>query len=127
MINRIIHFSVYNRGVVLFATALLAGLGWFSFSHLSIDAVPDITDTQVQIFTTVAGLSAEEVERSVTFPVENAMAGIAGVRQVRSLSRFGLSVVNVVFQDDTEIYRARQMVSERLQSITNELPTSVSG
>lgn len=125
MINRIIHFSVYNRGVVLFATALLAGLGWFSFSHLSIDAVPDITDTQVQIFTTVAGLSAEEVERSVTFPVENAMAGIAGVRQVRSLSRFGLSVVNVVFQDDTEIYRARQMVSERLQSITNELPTSV--
>lgn len=125
MINRIIHFSVYHRGVVLFVTALLAGLGWFSFSHLSIDAVPDITDTQVQVFTTISGLSAEEVERSVTFPVENAMAGIAGVRQVRSLSRFGLSVVNVVFHDGADIYRARQMVSERLQGITNELPKSV--
>lgn len=125
MINRIIHFSVYNRAAVLFATALLAALGWYSFNHLSIDAVPDITDTQVQVFTTIPGLSAEEVERSVTFPVENSMAGIDGVRQVRSLSRFGLSVINVVFQDGADIYRARQMVSERLQGLSNELPKSV--
>lgn len=125
MINRIIHVSVYHRGVVLFATVLLAGLGWYSFSHLSIDAVPDITNTQVQVFASVSGLSAEEIERSVTFPVENAMAGIAGVTQVRSLSRFGLSVVNVVFQDGADIYRARQMVSERLQGIANELPKAV--
>lgn len=125
MINRIIHFSVYHRGVVLFMTALLAGLGWYSFSHLSIDAVPDITDTQVQVFSTIGGLSAEEVERNVTFPVENSMAGIAGVRQVRSLSRFGLSVVNVVFHDGADIYRARQMVSERLQGLSNELPKGV--
>lgn len=125
MINRIIHFSVYNRAAVLIATALLAALGWYSFNHLSIDAVPDITDTQVQVFTTIGGLSAEEVERSVTFPVENAMAGIAGVTQVRSLSRFGLSVVNIVFNDGADIYRARQMVSERLQGLSNELPKSV--
>ena len=125
MINRIIHFSVYHRGVVLFMTALLAGLGWYSFNHLSIDAVPDITDTQVQVFSTVGGLSAEEVERNVTFPVENSMAGIAGVRQVRSLSRFGLSVVTVVFHDGADIYRARQMVSERLQGLSNELPKGV--
>lgn len=125
MINRIIHFSVYHRGVVLFMTALLAGLGWYSFSHLSIDAVPDITDTQVQVFSTIGGLSAEEVERNVTFPVENSMAGIAGVKQVRSLSRFGLSVVNVVFHDGADIYRARQMVSERLQGLSNELPKGV--
>lgn len=125
MINRIIHFSVYHCGVVLFMTALLAGLGWYSFSHLSIDAVPDITDTQVQVFSTIGGLSAEEVERNVTFPVENSMAGIAGVKQVRSLSRFGLSVVNVVFHDGADIYRARQMVSERLQGLSNELPKGV--
>lgn len=125
MINRIIHFSVYHRGVVLFMTALLAGLGWYSFNHLSIDAVPDITDTQVQVFSTIGGLSAEEVERNVTFPVENSMAGIAGVRQVRSLSRFGLSVVTVVFHDGADIYRARQMVSERLQGLSNELPKGV--
>lgn len=125
MINRIIHFSVYNRGVVLFVTALLAGLGWYSFNHMSIDAVPDITDTQVQVFSTVGGLSAEEVERNITFPVENSMAGIAGVRQVRSLSRFGLSVVTVVFNEGADIYRSRQMVSERLQGLSNELPKGV--
>lgn len=125
MINRIIHFSVYNRGVVLFLTALLAGFGWWSFTHLSIDAVPDITNVQVQVFSEAGGLSAEEVERSVTFPVERSMGGISGVTQVRSLSRFGLSVVNVVFADNTDIYRARQMVSERLLSMRSELPPKV--
>lgn len=125
MINRIIHFSVYHRGVVLFLTLLLAGIGWYSFTHLSIDAVPDITNIQVQIFSESGGLSAEEVERSVTFPIERSMAGISGVTQVRSLSRFGLSVVNVVFQDGTDIYRARQMVSERLLSMKSELPPKI--
>ncbi|MBK7889990.1 MAG: efflux RND transporter permease subunit [Bdellovibrionales bacterium] len=122
MIDRIIHFSVYNRSVVLFLTVLLAGFGWWSFTHLSIDAVPDITNIQVQVFTEAGGLSAEEVERSVTFPIERSMGGISDVTQVRSLSRFGLSVVNVVFADHTDIYRARQMVSERLLSIRSDLP-----
>lgn len=122
MINKIIHFSVYHRGIVLFSTLVLAVLGWFSFTRLPIDAVPDITNTQVQVFTEAAGLSAEEVERTITFPVENAMAGIAGIEQVRSLSRFGISVVTVVFEEGTDVYRARQMVSERLQMVDEDLP-----
>lgn len=123
--NKLIYFSVYHRGVVLFATALLALLGWFSFIHLPIDAVPDITNTQVQVFAEAGGLSAEEAERSITFPIESSMGGISGVTQVRSLSRFGLSVVTVVFEDGVDIYRARQLVSERLQSITSGLPQGV--
>lgn len=125
MINRIIHFSVYHRGPVLFLTLLLAGFGWWSFTHLSIDAVPDITNVQVQIYSEASGLSAEEVERTVTFPVERSMGGISGVTQVRSLSRFGLSVVTVIFSDGSDIYRARQMVSERLLSIRSELPQKI--
>lgn len=120
--NKLIYFSVYHRGVVLFVTVLLAALGWFSFTLLPIDAVPDITNTQVQVFAEAGGLSAEEAERSITFPVENSMGGISGVKQVRSISRFGLSVVTVVFEDGYDIYRARQLVSERLQNISSELP-----
>tara|TARA_B110001454_G_scaffold219192_1_gene251165 strand:- start:49902 stop:53051 length:3150 start_codon:yes stop_codon:yes gene_type:complete len=122
MINKIIHFSVYNRNIVLFLTLLFAGIGWYGFTHMSIDAVPDITNNQVQIFTQVPGLSAEEIERTVTYPVETSMSGIAGVEQLRSLSRFGLSVVVVVFEDGMDIYRARQMVSERLISVQSDLP-----
>ena len=122
IMNKIIYFSVYHRGVVLFATLLLAAFGWFSFTNLPIDAVPDITNTQVQVFAQAGGLSAEEAERSITFPIENSMGGISGVKQVRSISRFGLSVVTVVFEDGYDIYRARQLVSERLQSISSELP-----
>ena len=123
--NKLIYFSVYHRGVVLFATALLALAGWLSFLYLPIDAVPDITNTQVQVFAEAGGLSAEEAERSITFPVESSMGGISGVIQVRSLSRFGLSVVTVVFEDGVDIYRARQLVSERLQSIVSTLPKGV--
>ena len=122
MLNKVIRFSVYNRGIVLFLTLVLGTLGWYSFTHLSIDAVPDITNTQVQVFTQVSGLSAEEIERTVTFPIENSMSGLAGVQDLRSLSRFGLSAVTVVFADGTDIYRARQMVSERLLGVQAELP-----
>jgi len=125
MINKLIYFSVYHRGVVLFATALLAFAGWLSFVHLPIDAVPDITNTQVQVFAEAGGLSAEEAERSITFPIESSMGGISGVSQVRSLSRFGLSVVTIVFEDGVDIYRARQLVSERLQSIASTFPEGV--
>lgn len=122
MINKIIHFSVYNRGVVLFLTLLMIVAGIYSFQHLPIDAVPDITNNQVQINTTIDGLAPEEIERTVTFPVESSMRGIAGVQQVRSITRFGLSQVTVVFKDSVNIYLARQLVSERLQSVRNELP-----
>ncbi len=122
MINRIIHFSVYNRGLVLFLTGLLVIAGIYSFQHLPIDAVPDITNNQVQINTVIEGLAPEEIERTVTFPVESAMRGAAGVEQVRSITRFGLSQVTVVFKDSVDIYRARQLVTERLQNVTNDLP-----
>ncbi len=122
MISSIIRFSVFKPVWVLFLTALVALAGWWSFTHLSIDAVPDITNTQVQVFAEVAGLAPEEVERSVTFPLENALAGVAGVTQIRSLTRFGLTVITVVFDDDADIYRARQLITERLQIAQGELP-----
>lgn len=122
MINKIIHFSVYRRNIVFFLAAVLAIAGWITFENLPIDAVPDITNVQVQINTTIEGLAPEEIERNITVPVETTMNGIAGVTQVRSITRFGLSQVTVVFEDDVDIYRARQLISERLQSISGELP-----
>lgn len=122
MINKIIHFSVYNRAAVLFLTVLLVMAGVYAFQHLPIDAVPDITNNQVQVNTTVEGLAPEEIERTITFPVESSMKGIAGVEQVRSITRFGLSQVTVVFKDHVDIYRARQLVSERLQGVLRDLP-----
>jgi len=123
MINGIIHFSVYHRGIVLALAALLVAAGIYSFQHLPIDAVPDITNNQVQVNTLVEGLSPEEIERTVTFPVEASMRGLAGVEQVRSVTRFGLSQVTVVFNDSVDIYRARQLVAERLQRVDKELPS----
>lgn len=96
--------------------------GVWSFQNLPIDAVPDITNNQVQVNTTVPGLAPEEIERLVTFPVEMSMRGMAGVLQTRSVTRFGLSQVTVVFNDEIDIYRARQMVSERLSGVLRELP-----
>lgn len=125
MINKIIHFSVYRRNIVFFLTALLAIAGWMAFERLPIDAVPDITNIQVQINTTVEGLAPEEIERNITFPIETTMNGISGVTQVRSITRIGLSQVTVVFEDNVDIYRARQLVSERLQSIAGNLPDKI--
>lgn len=125
MINKIIHFSVYNRGVVLLFTLMAAVAGWFAFERLPIDAVPDITNVQVQVNSQVEGLAPEEIERGVTFPIEASMSGLAGVDEVRSITRFGLSQVTVVFEEGTDIYRARQLVSERLQTVTSQLPSSV--
>lgn len=118
MINKIIHFSVFNRGVVLFLTALLVIAGIYSFQHLPIDAVPDITNNQVQINTVIEGLVPEEIERTITFPVESSMRGMAGVQSIRSLTRFGISQVTVVFKDEVNIYLARQLVSEKLQTVS---------
>ena len=125
MINQIIRFSVYSRGAVLFLTAILVVAGIYSFQHLPIDAVPDITNNQVQVNTVIEGLAPEEIERTITFPLESAMRGIGGVIQVRSITRFGLSQVTVIFKDSVDIYRARQLVSERLQSAAGNLPPGV--
>ncbi len=122
MINKLIHFAVYRRNIVFFLTLVLAIAGWMAFKSLPIDAVPDITNVQVQINTSIDGLAPEEIERNITFPIETAMNGLSGVEQVRSITRFGLSQVTVVFEDHTEIYKARQLVSERMQSIRGQLP-----
>jgi cobalt-zinc-cadmium resistance protein CzcA len=122
MINALIAASVERRWLVLAATLLLAGLGVYSLTRLPIDAVPDITNIQVQINTEADGYSPLEVEQRITYAVENAMAGLPQLDYTRSLSRYGLSQVTVVFKEGTDIYWARQQVGERLQGVRSELP-----
>ncbi len=125
MLNRLLEFSVRQRVFVLIATVVLIGIGVYSALRLPIDAVPDITNVQVQINTAVPALAPEEIEKLVTFPIENEMAGIPGLTELRSLSKFGLSQVNLIFEDGTDIYRSRQLVSERLQTVMDELPAGL--
>jgi cobalt-zinc-cadmium resistance protein CzcA len=125
MIDSIIRFAIHQRWLVLVLTLLIAGLGIYNTYKLPIDAVPDITNKQVQINTEVPGYSPLEAEQRVTYLVENAMAGLPALKYTRSLSRYGLSQVTVVFEDDTDIYLGRQQISERLQSIRGELPDGV--
>ena len=125
MLERIIRFSIAQRWVVLACVAGLAALGIYNFQRLPIDAVPDITNVQVQINSEAAGYSPLEAEQRVTFPVETAIAGLPGLDYTRSVSRYGLSQVTVVFEDGTDIYRARQLVSERIQSAREALPPGV--
>ncbi|MBL7542593.1 MAG: efflux RND transporter permease subunit [Bdellovibrionaceae bacterium] len=125
MISKIIAFSIYNRIAVLAITLAIGIAGWFTFENLPIDAVPDVTNNQVQINSAVDGLSPEETERNVTFVIETAMRGLPGVTEVRSLTRFNLSQVTVIFEDEVDIYRARQLVAERLQSVSGSLPPGV--
>lgn len=125
MINRLIRASVFNKGFVLFITLLTALAGWFSFKSLPIDAVPDITNVQVQVSTPVKGLIPEEIEKFITYPVESEMGGIPGIESIRSITRFGLSQVTIVFEEGTNVYFARQLVAEKLQSIADELPNGV--
>ena len=116
-------FSIRHRWLVVAATTALAALGIYNFVRLPIDAVPDITNVQVQINTAVEGLSPIDVEQRVTFPIETAMAGLPQLESTRSLSRYGLSQVTVVFRDGTDIYFARQLVNERLQEARASLPS----
>jgi cobalt-zinc-cadmium resistance protein CzcA len=125
MLERIIRFSIAQRWIVLACVAGLAALGIYNFQRLPIDAVPDITNVQVQINSEAAGYSPLEAEQRMTFPVETAIAGLPGLDYTRSVSRYGLSQVTVVFEDGTDIYRARQLVSERIQSAREALPPGV--
>lgn len=122
MISKLVRSSIEYRWMVLLTTGLVGIAGWFAFTQLPIDAVPDITNVQVQVNTSVGALSPEEIERAVTVPVETALNGIPGVTQVRSITRFGISQVTVTFEDDMDIYRARQLVTERLQGVSDHLP-----
>ena len=122
MLEQILRFSIRQRALVVLGATGIAVLGLFNFTRLPIDAVPDITTVQVQINTLVEGLSPVEVERRITFPVETAMAGIPDLLETRSLSRYGLSQITVVFRDGTNIFFARQLVNERLQEARAGLP-----
>ena len=125
MIDKILEISLRQRAFVLLAAFALLGVGLWSGSRLPIDAVPDITGVQVQINTEVPALAAEESERLVTRPIEIEMAGLPGVEEMRSLTKFGLSQVTLQFADGTDIYRARQLVTERLQAAVERLPQNV--
>ena len=125
MIDLLIRFAVQRRWLIMAATILIAGVGVFSALKLPIDAVPDITNVQVQINTEAPGYSPLETEQRITYLVENAMAGIPDLDYTRSISRYGLSQVTVVFEEGTDIYWARQQISERLQMVRGELPVGV--
>lgn len=118
MLTKIIQFSVENKLVIGLFTCLWVVYGIYQVSQLPIDAVPDITNNQVQVITTAPALGAEDVERLITFPIEQAISNIPGLKESRSLSRFGLSLVTIVFADEADIYWARQQVSERLAQVT---------
>jgi len=122
MVERLLRFSVTKRWLIVVFTVAVAALGVFSLKRLPIDAVPDITNNQVQINTRFAALSPVEVEKQITFPIETALAGIPGLQSTRSLSRNGFSQVTAVFEDDLDIYFARQQVNERLSEAKEGLP-----
>ncbi len=122
MLNRIIEFSIKNKLIVILLVLGLIGYGSYELNRLPVDAVPDITDNQVQVITVVPALGAPDVERLITFPIEQANSNIPGLVEIRSFSRFGLSLVTIVFKDNVDVYWARQQVAERLLRVQNELP-----
>ncbi len=125
MFERLIRFAIEQRWLVLFVTLGMAAIGVYNYSRLAIDAVPDITNVQVQINAGAPGYSPLETEQRVTYPIETVMAGLPGLQQTRSVSRYGLSQVTVIFKDGTDIYFARQLVNQRLQEAKENLPEGV--
>ncbi|MYM96218.1 efflux RND transporter permease subunit [Duganella vulcania] len=126
MFERIIRIAVELRWLVLLAVLGTAGLGIYSYQKLPIDAVPDITNVQVQVNTAVPGYSPLETEQRITYPIETAMAGLPQLEQTRSMSRYGLSQVTIIFKEGTDIYFARQLVNQRIQEAKDSLPPNVS-
>lgn len=122
MLNKIIEFSIKNKLIIGLMTLALVVFGLYELTKLPIDAVPDITDNQVQVITSSPSLGAPDVERFITVPIEQACRNIEGVKQIRSFSRFGLSVITIVFKENVNVYLARQQVSERLQQVSQDIP-----
>ena len=125
MLNKIIQFSIKNKLIISLLTLGLIAWGVYSLKKLPIDAVPDITNNQVQVITLSPSLAAQEIERLITFPIEQTMATIPEIQEVRSMSRFGLSVVTIIFHDDIDIYWARQQVNEKLGEAKNNIPAGI--
>ena len=122
MINKIIDFSINNKFIIGLFTVVLIGAGIWSMTQVPVDAQPDITNNQVQVITQAPNLGTEDIEQFVTYPVEIAMSNLPGVNEIRSISRFGLSVVTIVFEDDMGTYLPRQLVAEKLNQVKSEIP-----
>jgi len=125
MIDALIRFSVSNRLIVLLMVAIMAAAGIYSLNNLPIDAVPDVTNVQVQVLTAAPSLAPLEIERQITFPVEVAMSGLPDIVEIRSVSKFGLSAVTIVFDDSVDTYFARQLVLERLSDAREQIPENI--
>lgn len=125
MLNKIIHFSIKNKLVIGLLTVALIAWGAWSASRLPLDAVPDITNNQVQIITLTPTLAAQEAEQLVTYPIEQSLANLPDLEEMRSISRFGLSVITVVFHDDVDIYFARQLINEKLKGAEEKIPKGI--
>ena len=125
MLENIVSLSIRHRWLVIITVLGLCVLGIYNFNRLPVDAVPDITNVQVQINTKAAGYSPLEVEQRITFPIETVLAGTPKLDYTRSLSRYGLSQVTAIFEDGTDIYFARQLISEKLQQIKSEIPNGL--
>ncbi|NND09927.1 MAG: efflux RND transporter permease subunit, partial [Flavobacteriaceae bacterium] len=122
MLSYIINFSLRNKFIVFLFIAFLIGFGLFSLSQISIGAVPDVTNNQVQVITTSRNLSTQDMEQFITYPVELEMANLPGVQEIRSVSKFGLSVVTIVFDDDLGTYLPRQLIAEKIKSASEKIP-----
>lgn len=125
MLNRIIEFSISNKLIIGLMTVALIAIGVYEATKLPIDAVPDITNNQVLVITQAPSYGATDIERLVTFPIEQANSNISGLKEIRSFSRFGLSLVTMVFNDNIDVYWARQQVAERLQKVQTEIPPGI--
>ena len=122
MLENIIKFSLKNKLLIFLFTAFLIGFGVYSITHISVGAVPDITNNQVQVITTSRNLSTQDVEQFITYPVELEMANLPGVTEIRSVSKFGLSVVTIVFEEDLGTYLPRQLIAEKIKSASEKIP-----
>src|SRR5262249_17600465 len=125
MIHRIIEFSLKNRFFIVAFYLLLAGWGYWALLRTPIDAIPDLSDNQVIVFTDWVGRSPKEVEDQVSYPLTTALQGLPGVRVVRGQSAFGFSMINIIFEDSVDLYWARRRVLERLNLVTRQLPEGV--
>ena len=125
MLENIISYTLRQKGMVIFLALLIITFGLYSYQRLPIDAFPDVTNIQVEIISHADGLSAIEIERNVTYPIEMAMRGLPNIEQMRSVTKFGLSIVTIVFKDNVDIYFARQLVFERLAEARDKVPKGV--
>src|SRR5512136_2954235 len=125
MLERIIEYTLKQKGMVMFLSLLIVTIGLYSYWKLPIDAFPDVTNIQVEVVSHADGLSAIEIERNITYPIEMAMRGLPNIEQMRSVTKFGLSIVTIVFKDNVDIYFARQLVFERLAEARESVPKGV--